>query len=81
MLRQAKVRIIGHLNYYAITDNSEQCCAYVYFATNILFKWLNRKSQRKTYTWAGYKHALAWVGWPKPNIRKDLNPFRRAEAY
>ena len=24
MLRQAKVRVIGHLNYYAITDNSEQ---------------------------------------------------------
>jgi hypothetical protein len=81
MLRQAKVRITGHLNYFAITDNSEQCGNYVYFATNILFKWINRKSHRKAYTWAGYKHALAWVGWPKPNIRKDLNPFRRAEAY
>ncbi len=23
MLRQAKMRIAGHLNYYAITDNSE----------------------------------------------------------
>jgi len=59
MLRQAKARVIGHLNYYAVTDNSEQCCNYVYFATNTLFKWLNRKSQRKAYTWAGYKHALA----------------------
>ena len=81
MLRQAKVRITGHLNYFAITDNSEQCFNYVYFATKILFKWLNRKSQRKAYTWAGYHHVLEWVGWPKPNIRKDLNPFRRAEAY
>ena len=81
MLRQAKVRITGHLNYFAITDNSEQCLNYVYFATKVLFKWLNRKSQRKAYTWSGYCHVLEWVGWPKPNIRKDLNPFRRAEAY
>lgn len=81
MLRQAKSRMVGHLNYYAITDNSEQCNNYVYHATRILFKWLNRKSQRKAYTWAGFKHALMWVGWPTPSIRKDLNPCRSAEAH
>lgn len=81
MLRAAKVRIIGHLNYYAITDNSEQCHRYVLYATRLLFKWLNRKSQRKAYTWAGFTQALAWVGWPTPRIRKDLNPCRRAEAH
>ena len=81
MLRQAKVRVIGHLNYYAITDNSDQCHRYVYYATHILLKWLNRKSQRKAYTWSGFSHALEWIGWPKPSIRKDLNPCRRAEAH
>ncbi len=81
MLRQAKVRVTGHLNYYAITDNSEQCCRYVFYATRQLFKWLNRKSQRKAYTWASFNHALAWVGWPTPIIRTDLNPCRRAEAH
>ena len=80
MLRGATVRIAGHLNYYAITDNAEQCTRYVYFATRILFKWLNRKSQRKAYTWEGFNHALAAVGWPTPRIRKDLSPCRRAEA-
>ncbi len=81
MQRQAKARITGHLNYYAITDNSEQCGDYVYHATRILFKWLNRKSQRKAYTWEGFTQVLSWMGWPKPSIRKDLNPCRRAEAY
>ena len=81
MLRQAKVRVTGHLNYYAITDNSAQCCRYVFYATRLLFKWLNRKSQRKAYTWASFTHALGWVGWPKPVIRIDLNPCRRAEAH
>jgi RNA-directed DNA polymerase len=76
MLRRAKSRAIGHLSYYAITDNSEKCTSYLYHVTRILFKWLNRKSQRKTYTWEGYRQALLWVGWPKPNVRKGLNPFR-----
>jgi group II intron reverse transcriptase/maturase len=80
MLRQARVRVNGHLNYYAITDNLERCSFFVYRATRILFKWLNRKSQRKAYTWSGFNQALAWVGWPKPRVRKDLNPYRRAEA-
>lgn len=81
MLRQARTRVSGHLNYYAITDNLERSSYYVYRATRILFKWLNRKSQRKAYTWESFNQALAWVGWPKPRVRKDLNPCRRAEAY
>ena len=81
MLRQARSRVVGHLNYYAITDNRERCSYYVYRATRILFKWLNRKSQRKAYTWESFIQALAWVGWPEPRVRKDLNPCRRAEAH
>jgi RNA-directed DNA polymerase len=80
MLRRAKVRIDGHLNYYAITDNVLMCSTYRHHATRILFKWLNRKSQRRTYTWKGYLQALRWVGWPKVNIRKDLSPHRSLEA-
>lgn len=76
MLRQAKVRVVGHLSYYAITDNSDRCATYLYHVKGILFKWLNRKSQRNSYTWPGYRQALKWVGWPKVSIRKDLNPFR-----
>jgi len=77
MLRNAGNRVLGHLNYYAITDNSERCNSYVYHASQILFKWINRKSQRRSYTWEGFRQALNYVGWPKPIIRKDLNPCCR----
>jgi len=80
MLRGAKIRVAGHMNYYAITDNSEKCSSYHHYATRILFKWINRKSQRGSYTWEGYRQVLKWVGWPEPNIRKDLSPFRSYEA-
>lgn len=81
MLRWARARVAGHLNYYAITDNSERCNYYVYRTKHILFKWLNRKSQRKAYTWAAFAQALAGRDWPTPSIRIDLNPCRRAEAH
>jgi group II intron reverse transcriptase/maturase len=81
MLREARIRVMGYLGYYAITDNLVRCDIYVYRAMRILQKWLNRKSQRKAYTWEGFKQALAWVDWPQARLRKDLNPCRRAEAY
>ena len=81
MIRRARIRVVGHLSHYAITDNGQRCSYYVYCATRILYKWLNRKSQRKAYTWEDYRRALAWANWPTAKIRKDLNPCRRTEAY
>ncbi|MCU0835396.1 MAG: hypothetical protein MUC77_13345 [Chromatiaceae bacterium] len=81
MLIRAKARVQGHLNYYAITDNARSCSSrYLYHATRILRRWLNRKSQRRAYNWDQYNDVLREVGWPRVQIRIDLNPFRRAEA-
>jgi RNA-directed DNA polymerase len=77
LLRQAKLKLAGHLNYYAITDNSEMCYSFRYQVTRLLYKWLNRQSQRRSYNWARFNDALAWVGWPSAKIVHQLNPFRR----
>ena len=75
LLRRAKARVVGHLNYYAMTDNYDHCKLYVHLVCRSLFKWLNRRSQRKSYTWKGYLQPLCHVGWPKVRIRIQLNPF------
>jgi RNA-directed DNA polymerase len=80
LLRWAKVRVQGHLNYYAITDNSESCYRYMHLTRRVLFKWLNRRSQRKSYTWAAFQQALRHVGWPQVCIRVNLNPFATLNA-
>lgn len=77
MLRSAKTRLVGHLNYYGITDNGTMCSNFRYQATRILFKWINRKSQRKAYTWEGFNQVLAYIKWPPVRIRVDMNPCRR----
>ena len=80
MIRAAAIRVRGHLQYYAITDNAEQCNNYVYRATHILFKWLNRKSQRRAYNWPQFRQVLNLMNWPTVRIHRNLNPYRRAEA-
>jgi len=80
LLRQAKTRVQGHLNYYAITDNSESCQLYMHLTRRALFKWLNRRSQRKSYTWDGFLQALRHVGWPQVRVRVNLSPFATLNA-
>ena len=45
----AKTR--GHIQYYGVSFNIEQVADFLYEAKRILFKWLNRRSQKKSFTW------------------------------
>lgn len=76
LLRQTKLKLVGHLNYYGITDNWELCHAFSTEVTRLLYKWLNRQSQKRSYDWERFNDALAWVGWPTVRIKHQLNPFR-----
>jgi group II intron reverse transcriptase/maturase len=76
LLKRAKLKLVGHLNYYAITDNARMCDAFRTQMIRLLYKWLNRQSQRRSYNWTRFIDALAWVGWPSVRIRHNLDPFR-----
>lgn len=45
----AKVR--GHIQYYAVSHNLRYVQNYIESAKRTLFKWLNRRSQRKSFNW------------------------------
>lgn len=77
ILTKAKDKLVGHLNYYAITDNYWMCDSFRTELARLLFKWLNRRSQRRSYTWERFGSALAWVEWPSVRIVHNLDPFRR----
>jgi RNA-directed DNA polymerase len=76
LMRRAKARIQGHLNYFAITDNSKLCNSFRHWFTRITFKWLNRRSQRQSYNWKEFEQMLRSVNWPKVQIKVNLCPFR-----
>lgn len=45
----AKLR--GHIQYYGVSLNSDCVYSFVYQATGIFFKWINRRSQRRSMNW------------------------------
>lgn len=50
--------LVGYYHYYGITDNSRSITAFRYRVTKSLFFWLNRRSQRKSYTWSAFLDML-----------------------
>ncbi len=78
LIRIARVRVQGHLNYYAITDNAWCCQLFLKEATQILFKWLNRRSQKKSYHWDGFNQVLKRIDWPIYRVQSNLCPFRKS---
>lgn len=80
IVRWAASVLKGYLNYYAITDNYFMCQNFRYQFTRLLYKWLNRRSQRRSYTWEQFNGVLSWVGWPTVKILHKLDPFQRQSA-
>ena len=62
----AKLR--GYYNYYGVRGNYDSLASFFYHAVNILFKWLNRRSQRKSYKWVGFAELLKRFRIAKPRI-------------
>jgi RNA-directed DNA polymerase len=48
----AKLR--GHVNYYGVSHNAENVSKFMNEAKYIVFKWLNRRSQRRSFTWEAF---------------------------
>lgn len=61
----AKLR--GHINYYGVSHNSENVSKFVHEAERIIFKWLNRRSQRNSFTWEQF--AIYKKSHPLPAVR------------
>jgi group II intron reverse transcriptase/maturase len=45
----AKIR--GHIQYYGVSHNMESLSNYIFEARRIFFKWINRRSQKKSFDW------------------------------
>ncbi|ANS77237.1 group II intron reverse transcriptase/maturase [Paenibacillus yonginensis] len=68
LLEQLKAKLIGHYRYYGITDNGPMLSRYWYGTMRLLFKWLNRRSQRNSYTWDKFLLLMKANPLPTPRI-------------
>ncbi len=60
-------KLTGHIRYFGTSFNRDRVSAFVNKAVQILFKWLNRRSQRKSFEWK--KFVLFMEKHPLPTIK------------
>jgi group II intron reverse transcriptase/maturase len=65
-------KLNGHYNYYGITDNSASIASFHHYVTKLIFKWLNRRSQKKSYTWSGFRELLKIFPLALPRIKVSI---------
>jgi len=72
-----RAKVIGYYNYFGISGNY---CSLKQFYTKIFwlaYKWINRRSQRKSMTLARYIEYLQWNPIPKPKIYHKLYELKQ----
>jgi hypothetical protein len=61
-------KLRGYYNYYGVRGNYDSLKYFYEQAIKMLFKWLNRRSQRKSYTWLRFIELLKTFRIEKPRI-------------
>ncbi|MFS0781468.1 group II intron reverse transcriptase/maturase [Bacillus sp. 1P06AnD] len=76
-----KRSLIGYYNYYCITDNTQTVNGFKEKIESLLFKWLNRRSQRKSFTWDKFRLFLQRFPLPSPRIKVNIYELRKEISY
>ena len=61
----------GYYNYYGFAGNYATLNKFAYAIERMWFKWLNRRSQRKSFNWEEFEVLLTRFPLPKPRILKS----------
>ena len=65
-------KLAGHFQYYGVSDNWPRLVAFRTAALRLLYKWLNRRSQRRSFTWPRFYAYVDRFGLAGP--KRLINP-------
>lgn len=68
IFKRVNQMLIGYYHYYGITDNGHSLNNLKYRVERSLFYWLNRRSQKKSYTWEQFHDLLKLFPLAEPKI-------------
>lgn len=72
IMNTTKKKLIGHYNYYGVRDNSYSLNNYYSCITYLLYKWLNRRSQRNSYSTETFRLMVKAYNLPTPKIMVNI---------
>ena len=68
LIDKINTKLIGHYRYYGITDNGRMIRQFQHEIKMLLYLWLNRRGQRKSYTWGRFDRFMKYHPLVKPKI-------------
>ena len=68
IIRKLNQILIGYFHYYGITDNYGSLSDFCFKVRRCLFFWLNRRSQKKSYSWKSFNDLLREYPLARPKI-------------
>lgn len=71
LFQMINAKLRGYYNYYGVIGNYYSLNEFYMKAKRILFRCLNRRSQRKSYNWEQFKTVLRWYGMLTPRITEQ----------
>lgn len=74
LISKLNAKLRGYYIYYGIIGNYKSLADFFWHAMKILFKWLNRRSQKKSFNWKGFNEMLKYFGIEKPRITECRRP-------
>ena len=65
-------KLRGHYQYYGVSGNYRGIQSFYFKTIRYAFKWLNRRSQKKSFNWEQFRFYLKRYPLPLPEIRHNL---------
>jgi len=67
-----KAKLLGHFRYYGISGNFRSISNFYSRVVRMVFKWINRRSQRTSMNWGAFQLYLKRHELPRPHIYHNL---------
>jgi RNA-directed DNA polymerase len=66
----------GYWNYFGVIGNAARLQRFFHLTQRLLFKWLNRRSQRQSYTWVAFNALVKHFQVERPRITERVDPVQ-----
>lgn len=66
--KQLAIKLVGHYNYYGVSGNFESIKEVYYQTIFLTYKWLNRRSWKRSFNWESFNQYLNFHPLPKPKL-------------
>lgn len=81
IMTRIKRSLVGYYQYYCITDNTPTVENFLDSIKRLLFKWMNRRSQRKSFSWDKFNLFLKRYPLPKPRLKVNIYDLKKDINY